>query len=314
MNGAKVIVKIFMVVLCVLVLRQGRVLARDDISDKEERWDPPSSGPIIAWDAPVCGKGRLQVQPYFFYNRTRGVFDCEGHYKSFRDKERKWQWQEILFLQYGLTERLEASGWGECQQNIRHADGYSAESSGIADTYTYLRYCLIDECDYLPRATAIFQFKFPTGKYQKAGDRRMGTDLTGSTQDAGAYDHGYGVVLTKCLKPFKFHVDFLYNIPILTKVDGVKIRYGDYANFDLAVEYILPKGFNLLWEMNWIKQGDRKENGVRVTASDLGSMVVCPGIGWGGDNVEALLAYQRTIAGTNVDVNDSVVFTFVLKF
>jgi hypothetical protein len=309
-------IRILMIAASLVILtRPFFSFAADTCGKKgQEVWDCPSSGPLIAWDAPLAAKNEVQVQPYFFYNRTRGVFDEEGSYKSYKNKERKWQWQEALFLQYGLTERLEISVWGEAQQNIRHAEGYSAESSDFADTYMWLRCCFLDQTRYLPQTTAIFQFKFPTGKYRNPDDGKLGTDLTGSMTDPGAYDQGYGIVLTKCIKPLKIHADFLYNTPNLTKIDGVKVRYGNYANFDFAVEWILPKGFNLLWEMNFIAQGDRKDDGVKVPASDLFSMVVCPGIGWANDRVEALLAYQRTLAGVNVDVNDSIVFTFVLKF
>ena len=70
--------------LSILALPASPFAADGPIKEEEKRWDPPSFGPVIAWDAPVCGKGDLQAQPYFFYSRMRGVFDEEGHYKSFK--------------------------------------------------------------------------------------------------------------------------------------------------------------------------------------------------------------------------------------
>lgn len=299
-----------------IIINSSTQCLAEDASCKREikGWGPPSAGPVVTWTAPVCCRNELDVQPFFFYNRTRGTFDSKGHYKSYRNKERKWQWQEMLFVQYGLMDRLELGALGSAQQNIRHADGQSAEAGGFGDSTLYVRYCAIEESAWMPHVTGLFQLKFPTGKYQKADEGKLGTDLTGSTQSPGSYDHGYGVLLTKRMKPFILHADFAYNIPILTRIDGVKTRHGNYVTFDFGAEYFLPKGFNLMLEFNWLAGGDKKKDGELVPASDIHQVQAAPGIGWSNDKIQTLLAYQRTIAGTNVDVNDSIVFTFVLVF
>lgn len=277
-------------------------------------WNPPSAGPIVTWTAPVCCRNELDVQPFFYYNRTRGTFDSEGHYKSYKNKDRKWQWQQALFLQYGLTDRLEAGALGQIQENIRHVDGASAEAFGFADTWLYTRYCFIGESAWMPHTTGVFQLKIPTGKHQKADGGKLGTDLMGSTQSPGSYDYGFGAMLTKHIKPFILHADFAYNIPMPTKIDGVKVRNGNYVSFDFGAEYFLPKNFNLMVEFNWLAGGDKKYDGELKPTSDIYQVQMAPGIGWSNDKIQTLLAYQRTIAGTNVDVNDSIIFTFVSVF
>lgn len=289
-------------------------LAFSHVVQEDGEWNPVSVGPLTTWTAPHCGRGRLGVQPFFFYNRTRGVFDGEGRYKSFTGKETRSQYQEQLFLQYGVTDCLEIAGQGVYQQNLRHFEGDSAASTGFGDSYLFVRYCALEETAWLPHATAIFQLKLPTGKYEKADDGKLGTDLMGATSGGGSYDHGYGINFTKKLKPFILHADLIYTLPILTRVDGVKTRYGNYINYDLGVEYFLPHGFNLIVECNGFIQGDRKEDGEFVPASDVGFLNIAPGIGWSCDKIQTLLAYQRTLAGTNADVNDSVIFTFVYTF
>jgi hypothetical protein len=280
--------------------------------DKE--WDPPSTGPLVTWDAPVCEGGKLEIQPYFFYNRTRGSFNDECHYKSFTNKETKSQFVEQLYLVYGLTDRLEISGLGTYQQNLRKFEGASAEASGFSDTYIYGRYCAVEETKWLPHATAFFQLKMPTGKYEKADEGKLGTDLMGATSGGGSYDHGYGAILTKRIKPFIFHCDFIYSFPIETRVDGVKTRYAPYINYDFGVEWFLPKGFNLLAEANGFRQGDRKADGEYVPGSDISYLTLGCGIGWSCDRIQALICYQRTVAGENTDVNDSFVATLVFGF
>ncbi len=280
----------------------------------QEEWNPPSAGPITTWTAPVCGRGEFVVQPFFFYNRTRGVFNSEGHYDSLAKGDRKYQYQEQLFMQYGLTDRLEIDGQLVYQQNYVKEGDLKAHSMGFGDSYLFLRYCAIEEQNTLPHITGIFQLKIPTGKYQKADPDKLGTDLIGATSGGGSYDHGYGINLTKKLKPFIIHADAIYSFPIERKVDAVKTKYANYLNYDFGLEYFLPKGFNLMLEFNGFLQGDKKEDGGKIPSSDISYFSVAPGIGWSNEKIQTLLAYQRTLTGTNTDANDSVVLTFVYAF
>lgn len=116
--------------LSILIRPPLSFAAGDSCKREQKGWNPPSVGPLVTWTAPVVCPNELDAQLFFFYNRTRGTFDSEGGYKSFKNKEKKWQWQEMLFLQYGLTDRLEICGLGGAQQNIKHVDGQSAEGSG----------------------------------------------------------------------------------------------------------------------------------------------------------------------------------------
>ena len=307
--------KVFLLVfICSILIPISTNVLAEEASATQCEWNLPSAGPVTTWTAPLCGKKKLVVQPFFFYNRTRGIFDGEGHYKSFTNNETKSQYQEQLFLQYGVTDYLEIDAQGVYQQNLRHLDGDNAASTGFSDFYLFARYCVLEESKLLPHATALFQLKLPTGKYQKADEGRLGTDLMGATSGGGSYDTGYGILLTKKFKPFILHADLLYSFPMPARVDGVKTRYGDYVNYDLGIEYFLPYGINLVCECNGFIQGDRKADGEYLPASDVQYLNISPGIGWSCDKIQMLVAYQRTLTGTNVDVNDSVIFTFVYTF
>jgi len=289
------------------------IFANADTAGQEE-WNPPSAGPITTWTAPLCGKGEFVVQPFFFYNRTRGAFNSEGHYDSLTEGDKKYQYQEQLFMQYGLTDKLEIDGQLVYQQNFIKQGDLKAHSKGFGDSYLFLRYCAIEEQKMLPHITGLFQLKIPSGKYQKADSDKLDTDLMGATSGGGSYDHGYGINLTKKLKPFIFHADAIYSFPLERKVDGAKTRYGRYLNYDFGVEYFLPKGFNLMLEFNGFLQGDKKQGGEKIPASDISYFSVAPGIGWSNEKIQTLLAYQRTLTGANTDANDSVVLTFVYAF
>lgn len=127
-------------------------------------------------------------------------------------------------------------------------------------------------------------------------------------------DQGVGFILTKKIKPFMFHGDAIYSFPQKVRIDGIKTRYANYLNYDFGVEYFLPRGLNFMFEANGFLQGDKRENGAKVSASDINYLMVVPGIGWSNDKVQTLLSYQRTITGKNTDANDAVVLTCVYAF
>lgn len=307
------------IILAVLVIVSFIGLNRGDTvfaqsGNKPEEWNPVSAGPVTSWTAPLCAKTKLVVQPFLFYNQTRGTFDSERHYDSLPAGDKKYQLQQQLFMQCGLTDRLEIDGQTVYQENYARQSGESAHSDGFGDSYIFLRYCALEESNTLPHLTGIFQLKLPTGKYQKADADKLGTDLMAAASGGGSYEHGYGAILTKKIKPFILHLDAIYSFPQEVTVDGVKTKYGEYLTCDFGAEYFLPKGFNLMVEFNGFLQGDKKENGERVSSSNIRSLTLAPGIGWSNDKIQTLLVYQRTLAGTNTDANDSIVFTLVYTF
>ena len=297
-----------------LVLPSIKCFSHEGDSGNQDEWNPVSAGPITTWTAPLCGKGKFVVQPFFLYNRARGSFNSDGHYDSLPKGNKKYQYQEQLFMQYGITDKLEVDAQIVYQQNYTKQDDLKAHSQGFGDSYLFTRYCLFEEKGWMPHLAGLFQLKIPTGKYQHANPDRSGTDLMGATSGGGSWDQGVGIILTKKLKPFILHSDFIYSFPQEVKVEGVKTRYANYLNYDFGIEYFLPKGFNLMLEANGFLQGDKKEDGEMKPSSDINYLTITPGIGWSNDKIQMLLAYQRVVTGTNTDANDSVVLTCVYTF
>ena len=54
-------------------------------------WNPSSAGPVTSWTAPLCGKGKFVIQPFFFYNYSRGFFNSDGHYDSLTNGDKKYK-------------------------------------------------------------------------------------------------------------------------------------------------------------------------------------------------------------------------------
>ena len=303
-----ILVGLFVSVLMVL---PNNMCSAEEVN---EEWNPISAGPLTTWTAPLCGKGKFVMQPFFFYNRSRGAFNSDGHYDSLPSGDKKYQYQEQLFMQYGITDRLEVDGQMVYQENYAKVSGDSAHSDGLGDSYLFLRYCLKEESGWMPHIAGLFQIKAPTGKYQHEDPDKLGTDLMGAGSGGGSWDQGLGIILTKHLKPFLLHVDAVYSFPQPVEVNDVKTHYANYLNLDAGLEYFLPKGFNLMLEANGFLQGDMKESGAKTPDSNINYLTIAPGIGWSNDKIQLLLAYQRVVLGTNTDANDSVVLTCVYTF
>jgi hypothetical protein len=297
-------------ILMILINSFTNFTFADEQPSAEEAWDPASAGTVTTWTAPLCGKGKFVIQPFFFYNRTRGSFDSDSRYHGLGQGNKKYQYQEQLFMQYGITDRLEIDAQAVYQKNYIKQDGLSAHQSGFGDSYLFLRYCAVEEKGWLPHLTGLLQLRMPTGKYQHLDLDKLETDSMGN----GSWDPGFGLNLTKKFKPFLIHADAVFSFPQKVMIDGVKTKYASYTNYDFGVEYFLPKGLNLMFEVNGCLQGDIWQDGQKTVSTASDYLTVSPGIGWSCDKVQLLLAYQRVVTGTNTDANDSVVLTGVYTF
>ena len=284
------------------------------LADDQSEWNPSSAGPITTWTAPVVGKGHLAVQPFVFYNRTRGNFNEDGHYVPLSKGDKESQLQQQFFAQYGITDKWEFDAQTVYQENFVTDEAVKSHEKGFGDSYLFTRYELIEDQGWLPTTTGLLQLKMPTGKYQHEDQDKDGADLMGASTGGGSWDPGVGINLTKKLKPFLVHADLIASFPQQVRVDGNKTQYGNYINSDVAVEYFLPKSFNFMLELNGLTQGDQRVNGAMKPDSDSNSLTLAPGIGWSNDRIQTLIAYQRTLLGTNVAANDSIVATFVYTF
>ena len=303
---------LFIIGLCFIFCKINA--SAEEVTAPQEEWNPPSAGPITTWTAPLCGKGKFSVQPFFFYNMTRGQFDSKGDYKTLPNGDKQYQYQEVLLLKYGITEKLEIAGQITNQESYIKQGGLSAHDAGLGDSYLLARYCAVEEKGWLPDIDGMFQLKIPTGKYQHLDPNKLGADLNGATSGPGAWAPGIGIDMTKKLKPFIFHFDYIYSFPQQVHIDGVKTDYANFINSDFAVEYFLSKGFSLMLEANTFWQGDKYQDGARQPSTGVRYVTVCPGIGWANDKIQTEIAYQRVVWGKNTAANDSIVLTCVYTF
>lgn len=278
---------------------------------KEEVWEPITPGPFSTLTAPLVEKNAFVIQPLYFFNITRGTFDGESHYSSLPSKDYRYQQLIQLYTQYGLTERIELNVQPQWEINYAKEDAVSAEAANFADFLMNIRYCGIDESTWCPRITGIFQVKLPTGKFQKADEGKLYTDIAGT----GSTDYAYGLSFTKGIKPVVWHLDLLYaNSPSPVRIDGVKTEFDDTYTVNGAFEWIFYKKLNFLGELFWQTQGDLKEDGNWTPDTSKSSLVLSLGIGYSEKYWQMLVGYQRTLAGTNAYANDTVAATVIITF
>jgi hypothetical protein len=67
-------------------------------------------------------------------------------------------------------------------------------------------------------------------------------------------------------------------------------------------------------EANGLIQGDRREDGYLTPSTAVSFLSLVAGLGWSDERIQMLISYQRTLAGTNVDVDNSVIATFTYTF
>lgn len=278
---------------------------------KQEVWAPTTPGPFTTFTAPLVEKGKFSVQPFYFFNIARGVFRGDGHYSSLAPKDYKYNQQINIYTSYSPHECVELNMQPSWQiYNIRK-DSSSAEGAGFGDFLMNARYCGIDESYWCPRITGLFQVKLPTGKYQKADPSKLRGDLIGT----GSTDYIYGFSFTKGIKPVLWHLDLLYtNSPQPVRIDGIKTKFEDNYAVNGAFEWMITEKIDIMSELNWNAQGDKKLDGNRTPDTGKSSLIWAIGIGYSEKGWQMLVGYLRTLLGENVDANDTIGATVKVIF
>jgi len=309
--------RLAVLVISMLLLSASDALCADGRRCEEDVWCPTLPGPFTTFTAPIIEKNKFVMQPLYFFNITRGIFDGEGSYTALPEKDYKYQHFIQLYMQYAPIERLEFNVQPQWQINYARArsvttdNDMSAQNAGFADFLMNLRWCPIDESYWCPRVTPIFQVKLPTGKYEKADEGKLDTDITGT----GSTDYAFGASFTKGIEPVEWHLDVLWaTSPAPVRVNGIKTKFGDQCIINSAFEWVFYKKLNLMSELLWQVQGDRKEDGDWAPSTSKSSLIWSIGIGYSEKYWQALFGYQRTLAGENVDANDTVAATIVVTF
>jgi hypothetical protein len=261
------------------------------MANTNEPWAPTTSGPMTSLTAPLTPPQRLTLQPIALFVTGRGALDDDGVLvASPVDAHVAGQ----LFVEAGLLDWLT---FGMQPHAIARANG----DAGAADTLLFARVAWhdIDRPPH-PAATWIFQATLPTGD---------------ATRDfgSGALVATSGTSFSLYREPFVFHADALFSVAY---PDDAGRRVRPTAQWTLAMEAPVPfvsGALALVLELGGKHQGTPLDAALAPNAGPPEHELV---LGAGveviaSDEVQALVGWQRTLWGRNVDALDTIVVTVV---
>lgn len=277
---------------------------------EEEVYRPTTSGPFVAYTAPITAPGRLTAQPILRLVSTRGAYDEAGDYRPLERGESRFSTDLLLFLEYGLSTRFSAGAQLEWRYQRSVEDSREASSRGLADTQLFARAVLLQQkAGGLPALTLLGLVTLPTGRAVSADEALLDTDIRGT----GRTDLTLGVDLTQGLRPVLLHLQVLYTHPLPARVGGVSIAAGDSVGWSLAGEWLLPRGpLALMLEVGGRYQGPPRLDGQEVRERSSAEVLLGVGVEFiASKDVQVLAGYQRLLWGRDVSAQDAFLLTLV---
>jgi hypothetical protein len=175
---------------CALVLVSSLAAAEEAMpdgseADRQALDDAWWTGPILAAGATPLPKGHVLIEPYVYDVIRYGRYDTDGEE---RDASRIDGYGSLTYALYGLTDNLTVGliptfGFNDL------ADGNDSSGTALGDLTLQAQYGLTRyrPGGRVPTVSFVLQQSFPTGKYDRLGDRPA--DGMGS----GAYTTTFGL-------------------------------------------------------------------------------------------------------------------------
>lgn len=156
----------------VAVLIAARAMAAQDATAAPTRQsldDAWWTGPMLANSAGTLPRGHLLVEPYLYDVRTRTAFDDNGARHSVSPSH---SYGSLSYIIYGLTDRVALGLIPTFGYNVTPHGGRSSHI-GIGDPSLLVQYGLTKfrPGGVMPTTAVAIEETFPTGKYDRLGDR-----------------------------------------------------------------------------------------------------------------------------------------------
>ncbi len=241
----------------------GSVDGRNDLPGvsavRESRSDAWFTGPMLANSAETLPKGHFLIEPYFYDVATA---HADG-------------WGSRAYVLYGLADRFTVGLIPIVGYN-RLSGGGSSSGIGLGDIAVDLQYRLTEfrEGSALPTIAIQLQQAFPTGRYDRLGDR------PGNGLGSGAYATTLGLLTQDWLwlpngRILRVRFNLSQTFSSRADVQGASV-YGTGAGFrgharpgsslyaDAALEYSLTRSWVLALDLTYTHNRN-----TRVTGEDI---------------------------------------------
>jgi Putative MetA-pathway of phenol degradation len=266
-------------------------------------------GPLVTDTAEPLQERQFSFQVTTSLFIKQGQYDQEGTLKYSPSGDRGYQSVTILKPYYGLFENFEVSAEFPLRYNWVTQSDRSAQDGGIGDILIGGKYRFVENDKKGPRPSisGIAKIKFPTGKYERLAEDRLGTDQTGN----GSYEYIVGVDVSKFWEKWSLHGNLWYDWVAETTIDGIKTKPGNILYYNLAAERFLTDHWTALIELNGWEQGRTEMDGRMVDKSEARSLSLLPALEWCmSKKVFFILGCSIPILGKNTDYG----FTPTLQF
>jgi hypothetical protein len=227
------------------------------------------TGPMLAPSAATLPRGHFLIEPYLYDVIVVGRYDSEG---ARRGAQHSNGFGSLAYVLYGVADRVTVGMIPVAGYNTA-GGGASSSGVGLGDLSLQGQYriSLFDESRRIPTISLVAQETFPTGSYDRLGDRPSDGQGSGAfTTTLALYSQTYfwlpnGRIL-------RTRLDLSQSFSSRVKIQDVSV-YGTGEGFrgeaepgnsffaDLSFEYSLTRGLVLALDLTYRHTGSTRVTG-----------------------------------------------------
>src|SRR5579862_2043825 len=263
--------KAFAVLALMFGLVSAQVASAQNSSDRQSLDDAWWTGPMLAPSAATLPQGHFLIEPYLYDVIQQGEFDREGVKRKAPESN---EFGSLTYVNYGLTDKLTIGVIPTFGYNrVNGAPSSSSVEMGDVTVQGQYRLTKFHEGSWVPTTSFAVQESFPSGKYDRLGNRpRDGLGSGAYTTTFAFYSQTYFWLPNRRILRMRLNVS--QSISSGVSVKGVSV-YGTDAEFqghakpggtsfvDASWEYSLTQSWVLALDATY-----RYQKSTHVTGSD----------------------------------------------
>jgi hypothetical protein len=248
-----------------------QVASAQNSSDRQSLDDAWWTGPMLAPSAATLPEGHFLIEPYLYDVIQQGEFDREGVRRRAPDSN---GFGSLTYVNYGLMDKLTVGVIPTFGYNrVNGAPSSSSVEMGDVTVQGQYRLTKFHEGRWIPTTSFAVQETFPSGKYDRLGNRP--SDGLGSgayTTTVAFYSQTYFWLPNRRILRMRLNASESFSSNV--SVQGVSVygtdaefhgnaRPGDSSFVDASWEYSLTRSWVLALDATY-----RYQSGTRVIGSD----------------------------------------------
>lgn len=289
--------------------------AAPEASFRQSMNDAWWTGPMLAPSANTLPRGHFLIEPYFFDVISHGRFDANGKRLSIPHSN---GFGNLTYLNFGVTDRF-TMGVIPIEGYNLMSQGLSSARVGVGDVSLLAQYRLTKyrERHHVPTISIALQERFPTGKFDRLGDRPASAQGGGAhTTELSTYAQYFFWLPNGRILRTRFNVTGaasdrvrLRDASVYGTSDGFRGAAGPgrWVLVDSSWEYSMKRGFvwavDLTYEHDastWVRGLDAASHPVWMTSGQSTSFAVAPAIEYSWrPNLGVLFGLRLFPAGRN---------------